>query len=60
MLQGGMRPNASTLVGIVGMCGSAGDRGVGDSLHAFALKGGAIDVWSSISHGNTSLPCLAV
>jgi len=43
MQQCGMRPNASTLVGIVGMCGSAGDRGVGDSLHAFALKGGAID-----------------
>ena len=43
MQQCGMRPNASTLVGIVGMCGSAGDRGVGNSLHAFALKGGAID-----------------
>lgn len=43
MQQCGMSPNASTLVGIVGMCGSAGDRVAGDSLHAFALKGGTID-----------------
>ncbi|KAJ1298489.1 hypothetical protein BS78_01G457500 [Paspalum vaginatum] len=38
-----MRPNASTLVGIVGMCNGVGARDVGYSLHAFALKCGVTD-----------------
>ncbi|KAL6867243.1 hypothetical protein ACP4OV_015267 [Aristida adscensionis] len=38
----GMRANASSLVGIVSMCGGVGARDVGGSLHAFALKCGLI------------------
>ncbi|CAL4921121.1 unnamed protein product [Urochloa decumbens] len=42
MQQGGMRLNASTLVGIIGMCGGFEAKDVGSSLHAVAMKYGAI------------------
>jgi pentatricopeptide repeat protein len=42
MLQGGLRANASTLVGIVGMCSDVGARDLGDLLNAFALKCGVV------------------
>ncbi|XP_039779622.1 pentatricopeptide repeat-containing protein At2g04860-like isoform X1 [Panicum virgatum] len=42
MQQGGMRLNASTLVGIIGMCGGVEAKDVGSSLHALAMKYGVI------------------
>nr|XP_020149953.1 pentatricopeptide repeat-containing protein At5g39350 [Aegilops tauschii subsp. strangulata] len=42
MQEDGMRPNASTFVAAVGVCGAVGDSDAGDSLHAFALKCGAL------------------
>ncbi|KAL6660231.1 hypothetical protein ACP70R_002353 [Stipagrostis hirtigluma subsp. patula] len=38
----GMRANASTLVGIISMCGGVRARVTGDSLHGFALKCGVV------------------
>nr|CAB3496867.1 unnamed protein product [Digitaria exilis] len=42
MQQGGMRLNASTLVGIIGMCGGVKAKDLGSSLHALAMKYGTI------------------
>ncbi|KAF8776099.1 hypothetical protein HU200_003783 [Digitaria exilis] len=42
MQQRGMRLNASTLVGIIGMCGGVNAKDLGSSLHALAMKYGTI------------------
>ncbi|CAN6321198.1 unnamed protein product [Urochloa humidicola] len=49
MQQGGMGFNASTLVGIIGMCSGFEAKDVGNSLHALAVKYGAIADESLIS-----------
>uniref|UniRef100_A0ACD5WT54 Uncharacterized protein n=1 Tax=Avena sativa TaxID=4498 RepID=A0ACD5WT54_AVESA len=42
MQRDGMRANASTLVALVGVCSAAGDSDAGHTLHALALKCGAL------------------